>query len=334
MKYKFQVRSYKRSFKKPLITSQCILREREGLIIRLENDSENIGFGEIAPMPFLGSESFKDAKAFCSQIGNEINNDFIASINPTLPCCRHGIHSAFEMLQHSSSIQREFEVTALLSLANEQPSSHYADYKTFKCKIGISSFEKEKEAFIKFHANLPEGAKLRLDANGALSQNETKKWLNFLDDHSDCKIQFLEQPLSKGQESLMAELIRDHRTPIALDESIVTSNDFQKILENEWPGWIIIKSSLIGDINHFRKLREQCILPIVYSSVFETAIGIEAGLALAATDNKNNHALGFGTIDYFPEDKFGFHQNRSYIRSGKMSVNNYEKIWELCEISK
>lgn len=329
--YNFQVRSYKRSFKKPLVTSQCVLNEREGLIVRLQDDDGNVGFGEIAPMPFLGSESFEDAKVFCSQIGPRITNDWIASINPTLPCCRFGILSAQEMLKQPIQIQRQFEVAALVSLTSTEAAlSHYKDYKTFKCKIGIFGFDQEKTAFLEFQASIPQGAQLRLDANGALSLEDTKNWLRFLDNLDNRNVQFLEQPLPKGQEALMAELADDYQTPIALDESVINCDDFQKNLDKKWPGWLVIKPSLIGDIDKFRQLRSNCDRPIVYSSVFETAIGIEAGLALAANDLKNHYALGFGTIDYFLEDGLSFHQNGSHIDSGKITINNFEEIWELC----
>ncbi len=331
--YNFQVRSYKRSFKKPLITSQCVLKEREGLIVRLENDLGNVGFGEIAPMPFIGSEFFDAAEAFCSQIDVKITDDFIASIDPKLPCCRFGILSAREMLQ-PTFIRREFEVAALFSLADENIPFHYQNFTTFKCKIGSSSFEQEKEAFILIYTKLPKDAMIRLDANGALSQDEAKKWLNFLDNLDACNIQFIEQPLAKGQEPLMSELAHNHRTPIALDESVVNDDDLQRILENKWPGWIVIKPCLIGNIDLFRHLRAHCDLPIVYSSVFETAIGVEAALALAAADPKNDHALGFGTIDYFLEDGFNFHHKGPRILSGKMTINDFEKIWNLCKVIK
>lgn len=334
MKYNFQVRSYRRSLKKPLVISQCTLRERAGLIVRLENDSGGVGFGEIAPMHFLGSESFDNGKIFCSEISSEVNDDFITSIDPKLPCCQHGMRSAQNMLQQLPLIQREFEVAALFSLANELDPLTHSNYKTFKCKIGSSSFEEEKPAFISFHAKLPQGAKLRLDANGAFSEQEARKWLHFLDTLDDYNIQFLEQPLPKGQELLMAKIAHDYRTPLALDESVVNGDDFQRISESGWPGWVVIKPSLIGDINSFRKRRDQCNMAIVYSSVFETAIGTEANLALAATDTKNDHALGFGTIDYFLEDGLSFHQKGPLIHSGRMTINDFERIWELCEIMK
>lgn len=329
--YKFQVRSYKRSFKRPLITSQCVLEEREGLIVRLENSFGDVGFGEIAPMPFLGSESFDNAKAFCSQIDGKITDSFIESIDARLPCCRFGVLSAREMLQ-STPIQREFEVAGLLSLADANVPIHYQNYKTFKCKIGSSCFEKEKEAFLLLCTKLPKGVMMRLDANGGLSQADAKKWLKFIDNLDECDIQFLEQPLAKGEEGLMIKLACSYRTSIAFDESVVNGDDFQRILENKWPGWIIVKPSLIGNIDRFRCLREECTLPIVYSSIFETAVGVEAALALAATDIKNNYALGFGTMDYFLEDGFNFHHKGPRIHSGKMVINDFEKIWRLCKI--
>lgn len=328
MKYKLQVRSYKRIFKKPLVTSRCVLKERDGLIVRLENDLGAVGFGEVAPMHFLGSESFEEARAFFLRVGAEVDLDSMTSIDLKLPCCRFGIRAALEMLEKPSTLRRQFEVAALLSLGDGPDLTNYKDYRTFKCKIGCSSFSEEKEAFRLFYEMLPEGANLRLDANGAFSLEEAKEWLKFLDDY---RIQFLEQPLPKGQEPLMAELAGDYQTPIALDESVLNGDDFQNVCESGWPFWMVIKPLLMGDVDRFKKLREQCDLPIVYSSVFETAIGVEAALALAASDRRNNYALGFGTIDYFLEDRFGFHQKGPNINSWKMTISDFKRIWGLCK---
>lgn len=328
MKYKLQVRQYRRSFKKPLVTSKYILNERKGLIVRLESEDGGLGFGEIAPLEFLGSESFENAKKFCMQLSCEIDDHTIASIDPKMPCCRCAFQSAQIMLQGVAVVKRDFEVAALLSLYDNVDNLQVESYRTFKCKIGKDSFEKERHAFLLLHQRLPQNAILRLDANGAFTKKETQQWLEFLDDY---QIQFLEQPLPKGQESLMVELSRDYKTPIGLDESIINIDDFERILEN-WCGWVVVKPSFIADFIRFRKLRSLFNFPIVYSSIFESSIGIEAALTLAATDNKNDYTIGFGTVEYFGEDDpFCIHKKGPHMRSGEVHITDFEKIWNLCQ---
>lgn len=325
MKYKFQVRRYSRVLKKPLITSRFILKERQGLIIRLENEEGKIGFGEIAPLEFFGSESLEDAIKLCSKVNGEVDKQFIESIDPKKMCCRFAFESAREMLWDNTEIDREFEVAALISL--NDALEDWSGYRAFKCKIGKLDFEKEKEAFIKLKEKLPEDAVLRLDANGGLSRKSAKQWLNLLEDYD---VEFLEQPLAKGEEKWMKEFSDDYRTAIALDESVVNIADFERVID-EWNSWIIVKPALIADLVRFRTLREECELPIVYSSIFETGIGSEAVLRIAASDKRNDYAIGLGTNAYFFEDGFNLYPMNSVIHYGSVGKKKLEGIWRLCE---
>lgn len=328
MKYKFQVRRYSRVFKKPLITSRFILKERNGLIIRLENEERNVGFGEIAPLELFGSESLVEAEKLCNKAGSIIDDAFIESIDSRKVCCRFAFESAREMVQdlRKPKVQKEFAVAALINLNFNGDLENWEKYQTFKCKIGVLDFEKEKEAFILLRSRLPQASTIRLDANGSLSRNTAQKWLEFLEDQ---KIEYLEQPLSKGQEQAMIALGKNFQTTLALDESIVNLEDFENLLE-DWAGFFIIKPSLIGDINRFKKLREKCKQPIVYSSIFETGIGSNAILKIAASDAKNNYTIGFGTNSFFLEDGFNNYSINSKLNYDSEKINDLENIWKLC----
>lgn len=332
MKYKLHVRRYCRPFKKPLMTSRGTLRDREGFIIRLEDELNNVGFGEMAPMEFLGTHSLEDMAKFCYGLNEIIDDDFINGIDLKMGCCRFAFQSAQAMIRMSnrSIVDKEFEVAGLISLGDNVEDLILLGYKTFKCKIGKDHFKKEREAFLSLKNRLPKGALLRLDANGALSFEEAEDWLKLLEVEAPY-VQFLEQPLPKGKEPLMKELGKNYRTPIALDESIINIKDLEQLLDNDWPGWLVIKPVLMGDLVRFRNLREKCTVPIIYSSVFETDIGMDAALGIAASDKRNNYALGFGTNAYFYEDGFNTYPVGPVIKSCLRRKNDLERIWELCE---
>lgn len=327
MKYHFQVKRYKRTFKKPLITSHFILKERQGFIIRLQDENERVGFGEIAPFEYFGSESMEQAKTFCNQLGTTIEDDLIDSINPQMPCTRFAFESAKEMMQSNQEVHRKFEVAALISLTENLDL--FKGYRNFKCKIGLD-FRKEKESFLRLIEKLPPGSNLRLDANGALTKEIAQKWLTLLE-HSN--VQFLEQPLPKGQETLMQEIGKDYRTPIALDESIVGFEACEQILASGWNQWIVVKPSLIGNTVRFKTLRTQYKVQVVYSSIFETGIGNQAVLRTAASDDRNNYAIGLGTNAYFNEDGFNLHNytNGPVINYEENTQTELERIWALCQ---
>jgi len=327
MKYDFQVRTYERVFKKPLITKHFVLNQRQGLIIRLEDEKKGIGFGEIAPFEYFGSESLEEAKRFCLKIGPSVEEQGIPSIPIQMPCTRFAFESAREMLKGHQNIPRNFEVAALISL--EDNLDELNAYRNFKCKIGRYDFEKEKDLFLKLIERLPQGSTLRLDANGTLTRKVAQKWLTLLEKNP---VQFLEQPLPKGQEDLMTQFGADYQTAIALDESVAGIEDFQKILELGWNQWIVVKPILVGDLVKFRNLRDHYkdTVRIVYSSVFETGIGTDAILRIAASDDNNDYAIGFGTNAYFKDDEFNLYPVAPVIRYGESKKQGLERIWDLC----
>lgn len=323
MKYRVNVRQYCRILKTPLVTSRFTLKKREGFIIRLKDEEGRIGFGEIAPLESFGSETFKEAFEFCYNLEGTIDQEFIKSIDSKKMCCRFAFQSAQNMI-NDAPISKDFEVAALIHLNDK--IDNWAGYRTFKCKIGKLTFEEEKEALIRLKDRLPENTILRLDANGSLTEATMQQWLKFLDNYN---IQYLEQPLGKGKEKWMSEIAKDYRTAIALDESVTDLNAFERFIDI-WEGWFVVKPSLLGDLDRFSQLREKSENPIVYSSIFETGIGMENALTIAASDKRNNHALGFGTNAYFYQDGFKLHGEGPTIHYGNNKKEDFEKIWELC----
>ncbi|MEG3842792.1 o-succinylbenzoate synthase [Microcoleus sp. herbarium14] len=94
MPYKFEFRTYKRKFKRPLQTSHGIWDIREGIILRLVGENGLIGWGEIAPLSWFGSESFDQALDFCSSLSGNISSEMIFAISAELPACQFGFESA------------------------------------------------------------------------------------------------------------------------------------------------------------------------------------------------------------------------------------------------
>ncbi len=78
-KYRFEFRPYRRPFKRPLSTSHGIWDVREGIILRLTDETGQVGWGEIAPIPWFGSESLQQALDFCQQLPTKITATFFFS---------------------------------------------------------------------------------------------------------------------------------------------------------------------------------------------------------------------------------------------------------------
>ncbi|HEY9609468.1 MAG TPA: o-succinylbenzoate synthase, partial [Allocoleopsis sp.] len=94
MLYQFDFRLYQRSFKHPLSTSHGKWEVREGIILSLTDETGRVGWGEIAPIPWFGSETIEQALAFCQQLPPKITTIDILGIPDELPACQFGFESA------------------------------------------------------------------------------------------------------------------------------------------------------------------------------------------------------------------------------------------------
>jgi len=312
---KFNFRPYRRRFKPPLQTNHGIWEMRDGIIVRLVDDS-NIGYGEIAPISWFGSETIEQALDFCHQLPEEIFEETIFSIPNCLPACQFGFESAWENMNcfrdiHLYAPTLVLPQSALLPGGNAALSAWQSlwesGYSTFKWKIGIYSIAEELEIFQRLTQVLPEGVKLRLDANGGLSYDEANLWLYTCDrmmaTRSKVEIEFIEQPLAVDKFTEMQELSYCYATAIALDESVATLTQLEACYQQGWRGIFVIKPSIAGSPSRLRKFCQADKIDPVFSSVFETIVGRNAALKLAAELSMNSRAVGFGVRHCLEEDE-------------------------------
>jgi o-succinylbenzoate synthase len=315
MQYQFHFCPYKRRFIRPLQTNHGTWDIREGIIIHLVSETGNIGSGEIAPIPWFGSETIEQAWEFCQQLPSQISEEVIFSISDKLPACQFGFESAWEMVHRileieSKSKSNSLKLSALFPAGNAALDAWkplWEDgYRTFKWKISVNPIVEEIAIFESLVEALPEGAKLRLDANGGLNYDEANLWLFTCDrmmakSHS-FEIEFIEQPLPPSQFAEMLELGNFYDTKIALDESVSTLQQLESCYQNGWCSVFVIKLGIIGSPSRLRKFFQQYQIDAVFSSVFETDIGRNAALRLADELSLHQRAVGFGVNHWFKED--------------------------------
>ena len=310
---RFEYRPYRRSFRQPLQTSHGIWTVREGIILRLIDDAGCVGFGEISPLAWFGSETFEDAIEFCQQLPNEIDGETIATIPAHLSACQFGFESAQEMLATEFTQSSALTHSALLP-TGYAALTHWKDlweqgYRTFKWKMGIADVEDEIAIFDQLVQTLPAEAFLRLDANAGLTFSQAETWLQHCDSLSETgchpTLEFLEQPLAVSQFDQMQKLSQIYSTPLAIDESVATLNQLRECYQQGWRGIFVIKPAIVGSPSQLRKFCQETAIDAVFSSVFETAIGQQAGLRLAAELSLKNRAAGYGTSHWFGEMEEG-----------------------------
>ena len=175
MLYKFEFRTYQRKFKRPLQTSHGIWDIREGIILQLIDEDGRIGWGEIAPLSWFGSETFEQALEFCQQLPAKISAEMIFAISSKLPACQFGFESAWENLSEAvENALRQDKIpkkicsgllpageTVLLAL----PMLWLEGYRTFKWKIGVTAIDEELTIFQQLIAAMDDLGKYAWDQN-------------------------------------------------------------------------------------------------------------------------------------------------------------------------
>ena len=333
MGYKLEFRPYQRHFSKPLKTSHGIWKIREGILLRLLDNEGRIGWGEIAPLPWFGSETFEEALAFSQQLDQEVTKEDISTIPLKLTACQFGFESALECLSLIESQEERKKIRAIRGEGREEEEednySTNLEYSyllpagedalqvwqavweerkkitqlpiTFKWKIGVEPFTEEIKVFQQLTQVLPNTTKLRLDANGGLSLTEAREWLRIADKKRI--VEFIEQPLSPQLFETMLELSNRYTTPLALDESVANLVQLEDCYQKGWRGIFVIKAAIAGSPQRLRQFCQDYAIDTVFSSVFETAIGRKAVLKLAGELSNPNRAVGFGVNYWFKEDE-------------------------------
>lgn len=327
MECTLQFASYRRPFAVPLRTARGDWFEREGIVVRLEADDGRVGFGEIAPIEGFGSESMAEAEGFLSGLGPRIRRERLAGIPEGLRCCHFALGSAWWMIEEPD-VPYVFRNTALLPTGENalEAMAGYlaAGFRTFKMKIGVASARLEIANVQGLLSLMPAEARLRLDANGALDEPAFELWLDALDGHRG--IEFLEQPLEAGAEREVRDYATEREVPLALDESLASVQGLQVVLQHlRWFGPLVLKSALLGSPEDLLRVLRNARNPLIFSSVFETGIGLHNGLRLAAAAGARS-PVGYGTLAYFA-DGLNVFPTEPTLASDLISIERLEALW-------
>ncbi|MAV39868.1 MAG: o-succinylbenzoate synthase [Puniceicoccaceae bacterium] len=317
MKFTISSRRYSRTFIHPLKTAKGVWTQREGFLIQLESDGRR-GYGEVAPIPEFGTESLSEAADFLHGVGVEAELESF-SVPESLPCCSFAFSSALAAFEVGVGVEtdRHFSLAGLLPsgvdalrvLAEKQA----AGFNCFKWKIGVESFDSEWRLFRNLLAESAPECRFRLDANASLSSTETRAWLESIrSSGSEDRIEFIEQPMPVGSESQMANLSKSFGIPIALDESLNGAEGHRWLLPETWSGPRVLKPCLLGSIATLEHRLAAISSHCVFSSSFETSIGLAQCLKLAhnlyPSPLRLPFALGFDTQSAFG-DSFGLNDS-------------------------
>ena len=349
MSRQISVKPYRRVFRQPLRTAHGDWTTREGFLVRLEQE-ECTGYGEVAPLPSFGSETLAEAAAFLEQLASEPEMNVPAN----LPCCAFALSAAQIFAERGSlyllkngeassqsascvpvsrliAPPRDYSVSALLPsgsaalrIADEKSK---VGYQSMKCKIGVEPITKEIITARSLFDSLPSTVRLRFDANAGLATSELERWLEFLIPYRE-RVDFIEQPLACGQEAAMGDYMEASGIGIALDESL-NGRDCERWLKpNAWAGPLVIKAPLMGELSQLADRLAPVAEQVVFSSIFETGIGLENSLRLADSLTQVFRPIGYDTVDAF-DDGLNYQQAAPTIYISNRHAYDPDLIWNL-----
>jgi O-succinylbenzoate synthase len=337
LKIRFRHRRYRLPFRVSVRTAHGAWPEREGLLLRLEDEAGAVGWGEVAPLPEFGTESVDEAEAACRRLGKHMELAAFAAPEG-MPCLGAALGAARSELEErrgpgvdTSPVPDAIPVCALLSAGaaglGEIGFRSDAGFRTFKWKVGAGDADRELGLLDELCSALPAGARIRLDANGAWDRRMAERWLERC---AGRPVEFVEQPVAagtRGADDLLLGLARDYPTPLALDESLTGNRGIGRWLALGWPGVFVVKPSLLGAPADSLGRLAEAKAAVVFSSALETAVGARFALRAAFAWPGPPRALGFGVWPLFSDSRFDGPAAGPFLRRADVERIDPEVPW-------
>lgn len=285
------------------------LSDRDGVLLKLQAESGEVGWGDCAPLPGFSRETLADATATLRSLADSLGEH---SLDPRLfvdpsgpvaraldaasppPSVRYALDLALFSLGadvHGRSLAHALhpDPAVALPLAGlllgdrktilaDARRMGRASYRAVKLKVGREDMKKEIKLVRDVRDAIGAGTELRLDANRAWTMDEAKA---FADGVRGAGITFIEEPLQDPTK--LPELWMDTGLPIALDETVQLPEG--EAFVRGWVSAVVLKPTLVGG---FRKTLQLAALarsvgarPIL-SSAYESGVGLRGLVALAA----------------------------------------------------
>jgi O-succinylbenzoate synthase len=132
---------------------------------------------------------------------------------------------------------------------------------------------------------------LRVDANGAWDVDTAVAVLAALAAYD---LELAEQPVASIGD--LAAVRRRVTVPVAADECIRSIDDARRLAATGAADAVVVKVQPLGGVAAAMAVAEAAGVPAIVSSLYETSVGLAAGLALAAALPELPWACGLGTV--------------------------------------
>lgn len=303
---------------------------REGWLLHIETEDGRSGYGDCAPLPDPGAQSGTEtaaqAHAALDGYARWLPGHSVAEALQTLalpgdialaPAARCAIECALLDLAAQAAgvglghflrgapcapdVAVNAALGGLAASSEDAVRKACADgFTVLKLKVGSAPVDAEIAHLQRLAALLPAGAKLRLDANRAWSENDAAR---FLAACAGLPVEQLEEPLADPQPAALARLQAACAFPLALDESgprdaaapfFATPPLRRLVLKPPRLGGLLPALALAHDAGAAG-------IDCIVTSSLDSACGILAAAHLAAALG-NELAHGLATANWLVED--------------------------------
>ena len=277
---------------------------RNSWIIKITDNDGFTGYGEASPLPEFNTESFEESgyclegfKLAVNGIDDDISLDelLILSNVHTLnaPSSAFAIQTAlYDLLSKKNN--KSFSVFINQDSLLEVKSNGVYDltsinrYKVIKVKCGFRNLYDEIELLDNLVKNNNLDISFILDLNQAYDLSQAIRFLKEIDRFN---IKYIEQPLPKDQLEDLEELRYHSDIQIALDESVISIESINEILDKNAADIFILKPQSIGSfekLNQAIKLIKSADKKVIITSSLEGSIGRFCTMHLVAINQITN----------------------------------------------
>lgn len=299
--------------------------ERRGWLLRLTDHRGFHGYGDAAPLPEMGSEPPERCEAWLHQQVDALQSRSPASALSELP--EHGDHPAARCALECALLdlqarQQQQPLWQRLGAEKQQPirlnaaigdldqgvteralNAVSAGFDILKLKLATHPEAQELDLLQQLAATLPNGIRLRLDANRAWTPHQAEHWIDRL---NQLPVESLEEPLATWDNAILRDLQDSARFDLAADESL--PGFLQHHTLSALPvRRLVIKPMLLGGLLPARNLIRQAAglgLRCVITSSLESSAGLWplCHLATLADQVAGPAAHGLATGAIFSHD--------------------------------
>lgn len=287
-------------FRRPFPWAQGMWVEREAWILRLVDADGRTGLGEAVLEPADGEAASRVLDVLVHEAVGMARSGRLppvhelemhgspgralrAAIDAAQLDLEHGL--AERLLPGGAGVGVNATIASIGPAASAEAARQalQAGFTTLKLKAGA---ERETEVLVDrvraVRTAVGPDVRLRLDVNGAWDLETATDRLEAI---ARFGLEYVEQPLAGDDAADLAELRRRVRVPIAADESVTSVRTARELIDAGAVDVLVVKPARVGGpvaAAEIAAMAAERNVPVVVSTLFETGVGIAAGLAVAA----------------------------------------------------